>query len=67
MRTTQFSRTAVRSLIAAAWALTCLAAEAATIKIQSRDPAGSGYDDRTPVQPVGGNMGTTLGEQRMIV
>ena len=67
MRTTQFSRTAVRSLIAAACALTCLAAEAATIKIQSRDPAGYGFDDKTPVQPVGGNMGTTLGEQRMIV
>jgi hypothetical protein len=67
MRTPQFSRTAVRSLIAAACALTCLAAEAATIKIQSRDPAGYGFDDKTPVAPVGGNMGTTLGEQRMIV
>jgi hypothetical protein len=67
MRTTQFSRTAVRSLIAVACAVTCLAAEAATIKIQSRDPAGYGFDDKTPVAPVGGNMGTTLGEQRMNV
>jgi hypothetical protein len=67
MRTTQFSRHAVRSLIAAACALTCLAAEAATIKIQSRDAAGYGFNDPTPVAPVGGNMGTTLGQQRMNV
>jgi len=67
MRTLQFSRTAVRSLIAVACALTCVASQAATIKIQSRDPAGYGFDDKTPVEPVGGNMGTTLGEQRMNV
>jgi hypothetical protein len=64
MRATQFSRSAARSLIAAACALTCLAAEAATIKIQSRDAAGYGFNDQTPVAPVGGNMGTTLGQQR---
>lgn len=67
MRTPQFSRSAARSLIAAACALTCLAAEAATIKIQSRDPAGYGFNDPTPVAPVGGNMGTTLGQQRLNV
>ncbi len=67
MRTLPFSRNATRSLVAAACALTCLAAEAATIKIQSRDPAGYGFNDPTPVAPVGGNMGTTLGEQRLIV
>lgn len=67
MRTPQFSRTAVRSLIAAACAVTCLAAEAATIKIQSRDPAGTGFNDPTPVAPVGGNNGTTLGQQRLNV
>lgn len=67
MHNKPFSRTAARSLIAAAAALTCLAAEAATIKIQSRDPAGYGFNDPTPVKPVGGNMGTTLGEQRMNV
>lgn len=64
MRTKPFSHSAVRSLIAAACALSCVAAEAATIKIQSRDPAGYGFDDKTPVAPVGGNMGKTLGEQR---
>ncbi len=67
MQKKPFSRTASRSLIAAACALTCLAAEAATIKIQNRDPAGIGFNDPTPVKPVGGNMGTTLGEQRMNV
>jgi hypothetical protein len=67
MRTPQFSRTAARTLIAAACALTCLAAEAATITIQSRDPAGYGFNDPTPVAPVGGNTGTTLGQQRMNV
>jgi hypothetical protein len=67
MRTPQFSRSAARSLIAAACALTCLASEAATIKIQSRDPAGYGFNDPTPVAPVGGNMGTTLGQQRFNV
>jgi hypothetical protein len=43
------------------------AGAAATIQITSRDPAGVGFNDPTPVAPVGGNNGTTLGEQRMIV
>ena len=59
-----------RSLVAAGvvaiGALTCVA-EAATIVITSRDPAGVGFNDPTPVAPVGGNTGTTLGEQRRIV
>jgi hypothetical protein len=42
-------------------------ASAATIVIQSRDPDGVGFNDKTPVAPVGGNTGTTLGEQRMKV
>jgi hypothetical protein len=53
-----------RSLIAAACALTCLASQAATINITSRDAVGKGFNDPTPVAPVGGNPGTTLGEQR---
>ena len=64
MRTSLFSRRLAPSLIAAACALTCLSTEAATIKITSRDPAGTGFDDQTPVAPVGGNPGTTLGAQR---
>jgi hypothetical protein len=64
MRTPILSRRAVRSLIAAACTLTCLGAQAATINVTSRDAAGYGFNDPTPVAPVGGNMGTTLGEQR---
>lgn len=30
------------------------------------DPAGSGLNDETPASPVGGNLGTTVGEQRRI-
>ena len=56
-----------RPLIAAACVLTCLASQAATINITSRDPAGMGFNDTTPVAPVGGNPGTTLGAQRLNV
>jgi hypothetical protein len=38
----------------------------ATITIVNGDTAGQGMNDPTPVSPVGGNTGTTLGEQRMI-
>jgi hypothetical protein len=31
------------------------------------DPAGFGYNDNTPIAPVGGNTGTTLGAQRRIL
>ena len=50
-------------------ALLCaaLSAQAATLVVQSRDPAGVGFNDPTPVEPVGGNPGTTLGQQRMNV
>ncbi len=53
-----------RTFVAAACALTCLAASATTITITSRDAPGVGFNDPTPVAPVGGNPGTTLGEQR---
>lgn len=39
---------------------------AATIVIQNNDPAGVGFNDPTVVAPVGGNSGTTLGQQRLI-
>ncbi len=38
---------------------------AATIVIQNADAAGIGFNDTTPVAPVGGNPGTTLGQQRL--
>jgi PA domain len=39
---------------------------AATIVIQNADPANVGFNDPTVVAPVGGNTGTTLGQQRLI-
>jgi hypothetical protein len=39
---------------------------AATVVIVNGDPANFGFNDPTPVAPVGGNSGTTLGQQRLI-
>jgi hypothetical protein len=41
------------------------ASAAATFTLVNFDPPGVGYNDPTPVSPVGGNPGTTLGEQRL--
>ncbi len=41
-------------------------ASATTITIFNSDSAGEGLNDPTPVAPVGGNSGTTLGQQRLI-
>src|SRR5882672_5452285 len=38
---------------------------AATIVILNNDGAGVGFNDPTTVAPVGGNPGTTLGQQRL--
>jgi hypothetical protein len=38
---------------------------AATIVILNNDAAGVGFNDTTAVAPVGGNTGTTLGQQRL--
>jgi hypothetical protein len=38
---------------------------AATVVIQNNDAAGIGFNDPTPVAPIGGNPGTTLGQQRL--
>src|SRR5262245_30377816 len=39
---------------------------AATIVIVNVDGANEGFNDTTPAAPVGGNAGTTLGQQRLI-
>lgn len=41
-------------------------AQAASIQINNINAAGVGFNDTTPAAPVGGNPGTTLGEQRLI-
>jgi hypothetical protein len=40
---------------------------AATIVIVNGDGSNEGFNDPTPVSPVGGNSGTTLGQQRLNV
>ncbi len=58
-------RTLLRgAAFAVALALPC-SAFATTITIVNVDAAGVGFNDPTPRTPVGGNSGTTLGEQRM--
>jgi hypothetical protein len=42
------------------------AAGAATLRVINRDGPGEGFNDSTPVAPVGGNPGTTIGAQRLI-
>src|SRR5947209_4540967 len=39
----------------------------ANIVIQNGDSAGVGFNDATAATPVGGNSGTTVGQQRLIV
>jgi hypothetical protein len=41
------------------------APDAATMSIIVRDKSGAGFNDPTPIAPVGGNTGTTRGEQRL--
>jgi hypothetical protein len=57
------------TLLAAALALACAAAgtaqAAATIVINNNNAAGVGFNDNAPAAPVGGNPGTTLGQQRL--
>ncbi|MGB7738260.1 MAG: PA domain-containing protein [Steroidobacteraceae bacterium] len=39
---------------------------AAEMVLVNTDPSGFGFNDPTPATPVGGNAGTTVGEQRLI-
>src|SRR4051794_8777791 len=38
----------------------------ANIVIQNTDAANVGFNDQTPATPIGGNTGTTIGQQRLI-
>jgi hypothetical protein len=60
-------KSVARAVCATALLASALVSSAATITISSRDPAGVGFNDPTPVAPVGGNPGTTLGQQRFNV
>jgi hypothetical protein len=53
--------------LALALSLAAAGARAATITIVNLDLPGQGLNDPTPAAPIGGNPGTTLGEQRLNV
>jgi hypothetical protein len=55
------------ALVASAGLAIAVSAHAATIQIINGDPENVGFNDPTPVAPVGGNAGTTLGQQRLNV
>ena len=62
-----FRRAASASVVVLAGLMAASAADAAaTIVIINGNAAGVGFNDPTPAAPVGGNTGTTLGEQRLI-
>jgi hypothetical protein len=58
----------IATLLTALVLLGCpLALAGATITVNNVDLPGEGFNDPTPVEPVGQNPGVTLGEQRLIV
>ena len=59
-----YKRWCAASLFAAAMPFSSYAA--ATVVIQNGDAPNVGFNDPTPVAPVGGNAGITRGEQRLI-
>src|SRR4051812_43960051 len=69
MSTTNITRTrktpAAGLAVAAAPLMAAQAQAAATIVINNTNAAGVGFNDTTPVDPVGGNPATTLGQQRL--
>ena len=54
-------------LLCFALVVTAGTASAATITIVNNDGAGEGFNDPAPRAPIGGNPGTTLGQQRLNV
>src|SRR5438093_3392714 len=54
-------------LLLACLVLTAVPAFAANIFIINNNAAGVGFNDPTPRAPVGGNPGTTLGDQRLYI
>lgn len=54
-----------RSFAVLALMLVSTSTFAAHLVIGNNDKAGQGFNDPTPAAPVGGNMGTTLGQQRL--
>jgi PA domain len=59
--------TTLRRALVALFAGAAFAAQAATLNVINIDEPGVGFNEETPAVPVGGNPGTTLGEQRQNV
>src|SRR3954469_15285800 len=59
---TSFKALCAGALLGAA----AFSAQAANVILINADPAGVGFNDPTPATPVGGNAGTTVGDQRLI-
>lgn len=57
----------IAALLLLVSSLAALPCAGATIVINVLDSPGQGFNDTTPAAPVGGNQGTTVGQQRMIV
>ncbi|MFC5462788.1 PA domain-containing protein [Massilia niabensis] len=66
----KFNKSPRLTLVAGALALACAASgsaqAAAKIVINNLNVPGVGFNDQTPATPVGGNPGTTIGQQRLI-
>ncbi len=56
--------TLLRAAIVAVMASTC--AFGANVVVENADAPNIGFNDPTPVSPVGGNPGTTVGQQRLL-
>jgi len=67
MQTSKLFRLASGAVLTAGLTLSAIQVQAAaTIVIQNMNAAGEGFNDTTPAAPIGGNSGTTLGQQRLI-
>ncbi len=62
----RFHRLAVAAFAAAGLLAAATARPDAQITIVNNDGTGEGFNDATPATPVGGNTGTTVGQQRLI-
>jgi len=63
-RSFELRRAALAALAVFSCVVLAAPASAANIVLVNLDPPGAGLNDPTPAAPVGGNPGTTLGEQR---
>ena len=66
IRRDQVNKTLLACALAAATTFAAASASAATIIPVNMNTPGVGLNDPTPAAPIGGNPGTTIGEQRQI-